>query len=54
MGPRVGVGRVRLEGVPLDYDGLAAWLHAHPYEGIVWHHPDGRLAKLKRRDMPQP
>lgn len=37
--------------VPLDYDGLAAWLQSHPYEGIVWHHPDGRMAKLKRRDM---
>jgi len=24
-----------------------------PYEGIVWHHPDGRMAKLKRRDFPQ-
>ena len=20
-------------------------------EGIVWHHPDGRMAKLKRRDF---
>lgn len=40
-------------GVPLDFDGLAAWLHAHPYEGIVWHHPDGRMAKLKARDFPR-
>lgn len=22
------------------------------HEGIVWHHPDGRMAKLKRRDFP--
>lgn len=22
-------------------------------EGIVWHHPDGRMAKLKARDFPQ-
>ncbi|MEV6674258.1 hypothetical protein [Streptomyces sp. NPDC051162] len=22
------------------------------YEGIVWHHPDGRMAKLKVRDFP--
>lgn len=21
------------------------------YEGVVWHHPDGRMAKLKRRDF---
>lgn len=38
--------------VPLDYDGLAAWLRDHRYEGIVWHAPDGRMAKLKRRDVP--
>lgn len=38
--------------LPLDFDGLAAWLHAHRYEGIVWHHEDGRMAKLKRKDFP--
>lgn len=35
-----------------DYDGLAALLGERPeWEGIVWHHPDGRMAKLKRRDL---
>lgn len=38
--------------VPRDFDGLRDWLLAHPqYEGIVWHHPDGRRAKLKHRDF---
>jgi hypothetical protein len=38
--------------VPRDLDGLRGWLLAHPqYEGIVWHHPDGRRAKLKHRDF---
>ena len=23
------------------------------WEGIVWHHPDGRMAKLKVRDYPE-
>ena len=42
-----------LGDVPLDFDGLAAWLLARPYEGIVWHHrQDGRHAKLKRKDIP--
>ena len=41
-----------LPDAPHDFDGLAAWLHAHDYEGIVWHHPDGRMAKLKRKDFP--
>jgi hypothetical protein len=38
--------------VPRDFAGLREWLLAHPqYEGIVWHHPDGRRAKLKHRDF---
>ncbi|MEV0649438.1 hypothetical protein AB0I28_29695 [Phytomonospora sp. NPDC050363] len=37
---------------PRDRDGLRDWLRARPFEGIVWHHPDGRMAKLKRRDFP--
>ena len=41
-----------LGDVPLDFDGLAVWLLVRPYEGIVWHHKDGRMAKLKRKDMP--
>lgn len=39
---------------PRDYDGLAGWLHARDYEGLVWHHPDGeRFAKVKARDFPR-
>jgi len=26
----------------------------HAIEGIVWHHPDGRMAKIKRRDFGLP
>ncbi|GGN33636.1 hypothetical protein FHR83_001594 [Actinoplanes campanulatus] len=38
--------------VPRDLDGLRTWLLAHPkFEGIVWHHPDGRRAKIKYRDF---
>ena len=33
---------------------LSAWLAEHPVEGIVWHHPDGRMAKIKRRDFGLP
>lgn len=33
------------------FDGLRRWLEAHPVEGIVFHHPDGRMAKIKRRDF---
>lgn len=44
--------REDVKAAPRDYDGLAAWLHTRPYEGIVWHHSDGRMAKIKRRDFP--
>lgn len=41
----------RIHSVPLDFEGLKNRLCAFAYEGIVWHHPDGRMAKLKRRDF---
>lgn len=43
--------RLDIEAAPRDFDGLRTWLLARPYEGIVWHHPDGRMAKLKARDF---
>ncbi len=36
---------------PRDFDGLQAFLREYKIEGIVWHHPDGRMAKLKRTDL---
>lgn len=42
-----------IPGVPTGFADLAAFMSALPYEGIVWHHPDGRMAKLKRRDFPR-
>jgi len=30
---------------------LKAWMTGRDVEGIVWHHPDGRMAKLKLRDF---
>ena len=40
-----------LSGVPRTFEGLREWLSAQQLEGIVWHHPDGRAAKIKRRDF---
>jgi hypothetical protein len=37
---------------PRDFDGLRAWLAGFEGEGVVWHHPDGRMAKIKRKDFP--
>lgn len=38
---------------PHDFDGLAKFLADFSGEGLVWHHPDGRMAKLKGRDFPK-
>lgn len=36
---------------PRDFDGIKAYLETAQIEGIVWHHPDGRKAKIKRKDF---
>lgn len=46
-----------LDDFERTFDGLRAAVIAHHHltraEGIVWHHPDGRMAKLKARDFPK-
>ena len=38
-------------GAPRDWDGLRAWLATPPaVEGVVFHHPDGRMCKIRRKD----
>lgn len=42
------------EGIPerpRTFEGIRAFLEANAIEGIVWHHPDGRMVKIKRRDF---
>jgi hypothetical protein len=36
---------------PRTFDGLKEFLSGKNIEGIVWHHPDGRMAKIKLRDF---
>lgn len=36
---------------PRTFDGLKEWLVGQHIEGLVWHHPDGRMAKIKRKDF---
>ncbi len=45
--------RIEIEAAPRDYDGLRDWLTVRTYEGIVCHHPYGRMAKLKAKDFPR-
>ena len=37
---------------PMTFETLRDALQSVPFEGIVWHHPDGRMVKLKKRDFP--
>lgn len=44
-------GMVRIDA-PRDYVSLKAYLESHPeIEGIVWHHEDGRMVKIKGKDF---
>jgi hypothetical protein len=45
---------LNLGEVPRSFEGLRAFLDRITMEGIVFHHPDGRLAKIKRRDFGLP
>jgi hypothetical protein len=41
-------------GAPIT-QGIESFLASYrPIEGVVWHHPDGRMAKIKRRDYGLP
>jgi len=44
-------GCEKYESVPRDFDGIKGWLGEREIEGIVWHHPDGRMVKIKRKDF---
>lgn len=39
------------EDVPRSFMGLMEWFSGRDIEGIVFHHPDGRMAKIKLRDF---
>jgi hypothetical protein len=41
-----------LTDVPRDFEGLKRYFEVYPRcEGVVWHHSDGRMVKIKRRDF---
>lgn len=39
---------------PRTFDTLKTYFAKTPIEGIVWHHPDGRMVKIKARDFGLP
>lgn len=40
-----------IENAPRTYAELKAWFANQNIEGIVWHHPDGRMVKIKKKDF---
>jgi len=40
-----------LADVPRTYAELQAYFQMHDIEGVVWHHPDGRMVKIKGKDF---
>jgi len=42
------------ETVRRTFVDIREWLGGQDIEGIVWHHPDGRMAKIKKRDFGLP
>jgi hypothetical protein len=44
-------GSYRLLGIELSYEGIRDYLSKADIEGIVWHHPDGRMVKIKTGDF---
>lgn len=40
--------------VERSFEGIKAWLEANDVEGLVFHHPDGRMAKIRRKDFKLP
>ncbi len=43
-------GFVQLPACPRDFQGIKEFLIKMNVEGVVWHHPDGRMCKIKIRD----
>lgn len=44
-------GQTPFTHVPRDFERLREFFKKEVIEGIVWHHPDGRMVKIKRRDF---
>ena len=40
-----------LDDCPRTFAGIRDWFHGKDIEGLVWHHPDGRMVKIKKKDF---
>lgn len=44
-------GITNLPDCPRTYNELKKWFEGVDIEGVVWHHPDGRMVKIKAKDF---
>jgi len=44
-------GKEIIDDAPRTFDELREWFKDKDIEGIVWHHPDGRMVKIKKKDF---
>jgi hypothetical protein len=44
-------GFQQLPEAPRTFARIRHYLESHDIEGIVWHHPDGRMVKIKAKDF---
>ena len=44
-------GRDVLSDISIDFDSIKQYLKEMNIEGIVWHHRDGRMVKIKKKDF---
>lgn len=47
-------GRFILGDCPRTFEGVREWLRTRDIEGIVWHHEDGHMVKIKKKDFGLP
>ncbi len=40
-----------LNDFPRDFNAIRGYLATHDIEGVVWHHDDGRMVKIKGKDF---
>lgn len=46
-----GADPLPVDEVGFTFESVRAYLGQHVIEGIVWHHPDRRMVKIKRKDF---
>lgn len=44
-------GKEIIDRAPRTFNELKDWFADEDIEGIVWHHPDGRMVKIKKKDF---